>query len=166
MYPPGAFHFRVRFITPDNTQFTDVGFQSVMGLGAAVAATLTSGIPVKEASEAVNFKTLVLTRAVVDVAESPLSQWVFGWINKTAAVVLPWVYVELLNEQHEPYMKWRISNATPAGWNLGELNADKSEVLTETISLAYHDLVFCTKDNDPPPPTAPQVQGAAGALLS
>ena len=71
MYPPGAFHFRVRFITPDNTQFTDVGFQSVTGRGAAVAATLTSGTPVKEASEAVSFNTLVLTRAVVDVAESP-----------------------------------------------------------------------------------------------
>ncbi len=165
MYPPGAFHFRVRFIQPDNSQLTDIGFQSVAGLGAAISATLTGGMPVKDASEVVNFNTLVLTRAVVDVAASPLSQWVFGWINKTAAVVLPWVYIELLNEEHVPYMKWRISNVTPAGWNLGELNADKSEVLTEAIELAYHDLVFCTKENDPPPLSASQIQGAAGALL-
>ncbi len=147
MYPPVGFHFRILFKGLDPAQFTDIGFQSITGLEAFINSNETHTFDRQNpAPEAVSFSTLVLRRAVVDIKESPLIQWISLWINKEKQVPLKEVYIELLNEEHHPYMRWGITDVRPKSWKLGELNAEKSEVLIETIELSYTKLIFDPKE--------------------
>ena len=52
--------------------------------------------------------------------------------------------IVLLNENHEPLMKWKVIHAWPVSWKFGELNAEKSEVLLETLELNYNRFEFTT----------------------
>ena len=46
--------------------------------------------------------------------------------------------IVLLNEKHESLMRWKIIHAWPKAWKFGELNAERGEVLIETIELSYN----------------------------
>ena len=50
--------------------------------------------------------------------------------------------IQLLNEKHEALMKWNVIHAWPKAWKFGELNAEKSEVLIETLELNYNRFEF------------------------
>ncbi len=96
----------------------------------------------KLGKENISFPSLVLRRAVPGINNSPLTQWVFSWINLNSVTPLKKVSIELLGEDHKPIMSWSISNVMPKSWKLGELNAEKSEILFETIELTYTGLSF------------------------
>jgi len=41
-------------------------------------------------------------------------------------------------------MKWVVIHAWPKNWKLGEFNAERSEVLIETLELNYNRFEFVT----------------------
>ena len=132
-----AFHFRVLFKGLKVKEKTDSRFQSVSGIKAI------HSIPGDEKrSAATQFGPVVLTRAVEHSKDSALRQWILQNLNKSSPDILPEVRIEVLNEEHKPGMIIRLKNVTVAGWQLGELNAHKSELLMEEITLHYQSIAM------------------------
>ena len=52
------------------------------------------------------------------------------------------VQINLLDEEHQTLMYWVINNVWPRSWKIGELNAERGEVLLETLELNYNKLLF------------------------
>jgi len=48
----------------------------------------------------------------------------------------------LLNEKRETMMKWKVIHAWPKSWKFGELNAEKGEILIESLELHYNRFEF------------------------
>lgn len=147
-YPPVSFHFKVSFegLTEEPKNATlDTFFQSVAGLDAQLETeTIKEGglngydhvVPTRS-----KFSDLVLKRGKLLPGQSGLTNWCkkafenfeFSPVNIT---------VTLLNEEHEPLMVWKIVHAWPKSWKMSELNAEKGEVLIETLELSYNTLTF------------------------
>jgi len=74
------------------------------------------------------------------------SSYVTDWLKKAfddeKVEPIATVEIELLNEKHEPLIYWTINNVWPRSWKVGELNAERGEVLIETLELNYNRLVF------------------------
>ncbi len=80
-------------------------------------------------------KNLVLKRAL-SVAPSAITKWAEDALNnydfKPCTVV-----VSVLNEKHEPVVSWNFIRAYPLKLSVTNLNASKSELIIETMELAY-----------------------------
>ncbi len=143
-YQTVGFLFRV---SVDNGEEIDARFQSVSGLEVQFETeTFKEGgenrfehvLPVRK-----KYPDLVLKRGLVSPGGlSKLTEWFNTTFDDTLHIV-PWnLDIELLNEEQKPIMKWRIIHAWPKNWKIGELNAEKSEVLIETLELSYNRFVF------------------------
>ena len=131
-----AFHFRILF-KGVNTGDDDSGFQSISGLKISTitpAAFEQAGEVIKETTL---FNPVVLRRAIRSTQRSPLREWVLRCLNHSSKEPLPEIIIEILNEEHEPGLTIRLINVTAAGWQLSELDALNSKLLTEEISLHY-----------------------------
>ena len=68
--------------------------------------------------------------------DSGLIQWVRDAIEhldiKTATVL-----VSLLNEQHAPLITYRCVHAWPQKWAVSDFNAENSQIVVESLDLAY-----------------------------
>lgn len=139
------FHFEVSF-SGLGKNHPDGKFQSVTGLEVKFdSETIKEGgenrfehvIPVRRKAS-----DLVLKRGVISVDEKSL---LTGWLKKAFEdnEVRPVdLNVILLNEDHQPLAAWKVIHAWPTSWKMGELNAEKGEVLIETLELAYNRLEF------------------------
>lgn len=137
MYPPSSFNFRIEFKGLDDPNMADTQFQSISGLEAIIERN-----PVSQGDN-IGTSTLILRRAAKNLQASALNRWLFSHFNKNKKVVeLPEATIELLDETNSPYMKWTIKSILPKSWKLSELNAEKSEVLIETIELSYKSILF------------------------
>lgn len=132
-----AFHFRVLFKGLGSKEETDFRFQSVTGIKA-----IHPNPGDEKRSATTQFGPVVLTRGVEQTTDSALRQWILQNLNKSSTDILPEVLIEVLNEEHKPGIIIRLKNATVAGWQLGELNAAKSELLMEEISLNYQSITM------------------------
>ncbi|HWR82075.1 MAG TPA: phage tail protein, partial [Candidatus Deferrimicrobium sp.] len=47
------------------------------------------------------------------------------------------VWVTILNENHEPLKTFTFINAWPKKWSVSDLNAESSEIIVESLELAY-----------------------------
>jgi phage tail-like protein len=143
MYPPLGFHFRIIFKGLPSGIDVEEGFQSINGLEAFMSEDFPDSL---EGKKITGFKTsyspLILKRGVMSIKESKFSQWIFSCLNKKRPIPLKEATIELLDEKHEPSMRWTLKNLLPVSWKLSELNAEKTEVLTETIELRYEKLLF------------------------
>ena len=141
MYPPTAFHFKIVFKGIDDPLRLDSGFQSISGLEAHTDKKLHETSEGSGSSQdEPGYSVLVLRRAARNYNESPLLRWIFSHFNKTNSDPLPEAQIELLDDNHNPFMVWTILRIIPKSWVLGELNAEKSEILIETIELYYEQL--------------------------
>jgi len=153
-YQTVGFHFAVHFSAGDRGS-VDVRFQSVAALDSTIdIETIKEGgenrfehvIPTRR-----KFGPLVLKRGLL----GPLSSPVAGWLKKTfeaepfdAATgkedfqVIDTVIIDLLGEDHQPLMSWTVTNVWPRSWKIAEMNAERSEVLIETLELNYNRLIF------------------------
>jgi phage tail-like protein len=50
------------------------------------------------------------------------------------------VLIALLDDAGQPLLRWRLSQAWPAKWELSELDAGKNEIAIETLELAHEGL--------------------------
>jgi phage tail-like protein len=151
-----GFHFRVIFESlrgdgnkpADNSveSSVEMRFQSVAGLDASIETeTVKEGgenryehiIPVRR-----KYGPLVLKRGLLRLQDSAISQWFRRAFEDEMVEPLPSVEIQLLNEDHVPLLFWSAIWVWPKSWKVGELNAERGEVLIETLELNYNRFVF------------------------
>jgi len=133
-YPPTGFRVRI-----DGLEATgDIRFQSISGLNVQMQTE-----QLKEGGEnrfehamptRTKYSDLVLKRGIMLPDQSAITTWIkrsmenflFDPKNLT---------VELLDENHEPLLVWKVEHAWPKNWKVDDLNAEQGKVLIETIEL-------------------------------
>lgn len=139
------FHFVVSFkgLGPNHI---DAGFQSVTGLDVQIESeTIKEGgengfehtVPVRR-----KFSALTLKRGILTGKEKSV---IYNWCKDAfeKGIVRPAnLDVLLLDQYHKPLMKWKVEHAWPKSWKTGELNAERGEVLVETLELSYNRFEF------------------------
>ncbi len=137
-----GFHFRVSFLNLPESKAVDVQFQSVSGLDVQIEKeTIKEGgenrfehnIPGRR-----KYSPLTLKRGILTPKDSGLTQWCQKAFQSLVVEPVGKVNVELLNENHNVLMQWELSHVWPVSWKVGELNAEKGEVLIETLELNYN----------------------------
>ena len=144
-YQTVNFHFRVDFnFEPGDV--VDVRFQSVTGLDSTLdTETIREGgenrfehvVPVRR-----KYGPLNLKRGLLKPQDSKLTEWLKDTFDGEQVKPIATVDIMLLGEDHQPLMHWTINNVWPRSWKIGELNAERGEVLIETLELNYNRLIF------------------------
>lgn len=143
LYQTVGFHFRVIFTgLGDKKDSFDVRFQSVTGLDVQMETeSIREGgenrfehvVPVRT-----KYADLVLKRGLLSPkTKSSMTRWCQRAFDRYEIVPIN-LEVYLLNESHNAMMKWEVVHAWPKNWKFGELNAERSEVLLETLELNYN----------------------------
>ncbi len=136
-YPPVGFHFVVKF--EDFSEEADTRFQEVSGLSVSVTTE-----DYKEGGEnrfvhklpqGTSYDNLVLKRGLVK--NSKITEWCKKAIENLHFEPKN-LLVTLLNEEHQELCSWNVVNAYPVDWSFSGLNAERSELLIETLELSYH----------------------------
>ncbi|NML21655.1 phage tail protein [Pseudoflavitalea sp. G-6-1-2] len=144
-YQTVNFHFSVEFSTIPGESI-DVRFQSVTGLDSTMDTE-----SIKEGGEnrfehvmptRRKYGPLTLKRGLLKPSDSKLTAWLKKAFDEEQIEVIPTVNIMLLGEDHKPMLKWTINNVWPRSWKIGELNAERGEVLIETLELNYNRLLF------------------------
>jgi phage tail-like protein len=142
------FHFRVNF-TLSTAKSVDVKFQSVTGLDSTIdTETVREGgenrfehvIPTRR-----KYGPLILKRGLLGPNSSGVTAWLKQTFDDEVYQTLSTVNIYLLGETHTPILHWTINNVWPRSWKIGELNAERGEVLVETLELNYNRLIFAEK---------------------
>ena len=136
-YPPVGFHFSVVFDIPGIGDI-DFKFREVSGLSLELEEeSVTEGgenrfiqkLPIRA-----RYPDLVLKRGLL--TNSTLFTWCKEAIyNLDIQPVTVWV--NLLNEEHEALQQYIFTNAWPKKWNISDFNAESSDIVIETLELAY-----------------------------
>ena len=141
-YPVG-FYFSLSFFDKEGVAFeTDVGFKEVSGISKEMSVEeFASGgenrfkyrLPTISKS-----KNLVLKRALVP-KNSGLAQWCASTLDDGLSLPIQTkiVTVNLLGADGQVYMSWAFHNAYPVKYSISDLKSQESEILIESIELAY-----------------------------
>ncbi|MEO5593068.1 MAG: phage tail protein [Chitinophagaceae bacterium] len=153
-YQSVGFHFSVHF-TANDRDSVDMKFQSVSGLDSTIdTETIREGgenrfehvVPTRR-----KFGPLILKRGLLGPKTSVIGDWFkqtfegepFDTDNgKADYKVIDSVTIKLLGEDHQPLMVWTVTNVWPRSWKIAELNAERGEVLIETLELNYNRLLL------------------------
>lgn len=146
-YPPTNFHFAVHFgnVSSQGQSSRDlsknsIAFQSVSGLQVQVQTeTIKEGgenryehvIPTRA-----KYNDLVLKRGLVFESST-----VFTWLKEAFENLIfdpVNLQVHMLNEDHEPLVRWDVFHAWPKAWKFDEFNAMQGKVFIETLELSYN----------------------------
>ena len=135
--PPLGFHFRVDFDLEGATD-ADIRFREVSGLTMELEEeTFNEGgenrfshkLPVRG-----RYPGLVLKRGLL--TDTGVRTWIEDAVqNLIIAPVTVWV--TLLNDVHEPLRVHVLEKAWPKKWAISDLSAETSDVVVETLELAY-----------------------------
>lgn len=137
-----GFHFRVFFFDLPEEKEADIKFQSITGLDVQIDKET-----VKEGGEnrfehnlpgRSKYSPLTLKRGILTPEDSGLTIWLQKAFQDMVISPLSRIDVELLNENHDILMQWELSHVWPVSWKVGELNAERGEVLIETLELNYN----------------------------
>jgi phage tail-like protein len=140
------FHFKVQFSFDMSDASIDIHFQSVTGMDSTMETE-----PLKEGGENLfthvlplrrKFGPLVLKRGLLMPGDSCLTDKLKAAFQNDTFCVFSMVMIELLDENHNSMVHWRIDNVWPLSWKIGELNAMEGAVLIETMELNYNHLVY------------------------
>ncbi|MBC7903304.1 MAG: phage tail protein [Gemmatimonadaceae bacterium] len=144
-YQTVNFHFKVDFnFSPRDG--IDVRFQSVAGLDVTMETE-----SIKEAGEnrfahelpvRIKATPLTLKRGLLKPSDSKLTDWLKNVFRGERIKPISTVNIALLGEDHQPLVYWTINNVWPRSWKVGELNAEKGEVLIETLELNYNRIIL------------------------
>lgn len=135
--PPVGFHFIARFDVPGATE-RDVRFRDVSGLTMELEEfayneggenRFSHKLPVRG-----RYPDLVLKRGLL--LDSGLRKWVLDAVHNL--VIQPvTVWVTLLDETHGPLQTYTVVGAWPKKWVISDFSAESSEIVVETLELAY-----------------------------
>lgn len=143
-----GFHFIVSFSgVPDIEETVNLSFMSVSGLETEISTeeVIEGGLNnyVYRLPKQVKYNNLVLKRALNLAASShALIKWAEAAIQNFE-FKLSKVTVALLNESHDPIKTWTFHDAYPVKLNVSNLEANKNELVIESLELAYK--YFTTK---------------------
>lgn len=144
-YQEVNFHFLVSF-KPNDTESIDTRFQSVSGLDSTLETEVVKEggenhfehvIPLRR-----KYGPLILKRGVLGPLASEITAWLKQAFDEEKIRPIGTVDILLLNPDHKALMQWTINNVWPRSWKVGELNAERGEVLIETLELNYNKLIF------------------------
>jgi len=148
-YQAVNFHFKVSFkFRKQGSENIDIRFQSVSGLDSTLdTETIKEGgenhfehvIPVRR-----KYGPLILKRGLLKPPDSKLTLWLKEAFDHENVMPIPNLDISLLGEDHGDLMFWRVNNVWPRSWKINELNAERGEVLIETLELNYNTLIFQT----------------------
>ena len=135
-YPVG-FYFSLSF------EGEDAAFKEVSGISKELGVEEVAGggenrfkyrLPTVSAS-----KNLSLKRAIVPTG-SQLITWCANTLDNGLATAIQTqdVSVDLLDNEGKILMKWTFYNAYPLSYAVSDLKSQESEILIETIELAYN----------------------------
>ena len=137
---PVSFHFRV-VIDGLATSFNEVdGIEASMEVERVVSGGDDSHcyhVPISK-----KYEDLILKRGMLKV-EDPFFLWCKECINaplKTGRIQPKLIVVMLLDESDCPVASWTFSEAYPIKWKIQPLNAEKSEVAIESVTLKYYSM--------------------------
>lgn len=170
-YQTVGFRFKVDFIgLGADGESADGQFQSVSGLDVSIETeSFKEGgenrfehrIPVRT-----KYSDLVLKRGLLlPESGSLVTDWCgrafdnFGYgpymrdpeleerdgqdFNEVQKPIVPIsLQIALVGELEKPIAVWNVYHAWPKAWKIGELNAERSEVLIETIELQHNGFVY------------------------
>lgn len=114
------------------------GFQEVSGLdGSVEVIEYREGADVSAGARKIpglaKYANVVLSRGLTDSRD--LYDWwsaiVSGKADRRAAAIV------LLDGERNPVRRWRLRDAWPARYAVSPLDADKSDVVIETLELAH-----------------------------
>lgn len=137
-YPPVGFHFKVEFQGINGLRNQDAFFQEVSGLSRELEVEqlkeggenrFTHKLPTRGSYQDLELKRGLFT-------DSAIINWVEDAIGNLDIQPVT-VLVTLLNEQHEPLQTYQFINAWPKKWAVSNFNAQESNIVVETMSLAY-----------------------------
>lgn len=147
-YQATGFHFLVEFDLAGK-KTVDIRFQSVSGLDSTLETeTFKEGgenrfehvVPTRR-----KFGPLVLKRGLLGPNTSAVTNWLKETFEHNTPGyqyhIVPTIVIKLLGEDHQPLVHWTVNNVWPRSWKIGELNAERGEVLIETLELNYNRLV-------------------------
>lgn len=145
--PPVGFYYAVEILGKGNSPFppADASFQEVSGISVT-----TETEQIKEGGQnryihrvpgRTTYSDLVLKRGLI-VRSSSLADWCTKIFkdNLTKQIEPKTIKVSLLDanaSSRKPLMSWVFTNAYPIKWEIGALDAMKSEIVVETITFAY-----------------------------
>ena len=138
-YPAVGFHFSVNFLgIPGfvlDTKFMEVtGLTTELEFENLVEAgnnRFTHRLPTRT-----KFGNLILKRGTPTMGLSPLVAWANASIYFMEIFPIE-IQVILLNENHIPLKAWNFSKAYPVKIDYAGLNAKESQIVIETLELAY-----------------------------
>ena len=145
-YQTVNFHFRVQFSFDMSSTSVDIHFQSVTGMDSTLETEnlneggenlFTHVLPLRR-----KFGPLVLKRGLLFPGDSKLTDQFKDVFQNDKVKPFKLVTIDLLDQDHNSLVQWRIDNVWPLSWKIGELNAMEGAVLIETMELNYNHLVF------------------------
>lgn len=135
-YPLPAYHFIVQW------GGSQIGFSEVSGLDILVEVTEYREGSSKETDSIkmparTRFSNIVLKRGI----RKGDSEF-FQWINTVtiSQVERRDITIQLLDEQHQPVVTWKVHNAFPVRYSGPVLRAKSGEVAIEELELAHEGL--------------------------
>lgn len=140
---PVEFYFRVQFHLEG--QPVTVSFAEVSGLDAEFVLKETEQVGSDGVKlllpQSVKHGDITLKRAVESHSEK-LSQWINKCFNfMDNGFISPCdVVISLMDSKQEIVASWMCTRAYPKKWNLGTLDALKSGLVIETMTLTYNRL--------------------------
>jgi phage tail-like protein len=144
-YPPPAFAFSVAIVPgspPAPQTAIDGAFQEVSGIESHVEVEelKEGGVNsfVHQLPGATKHGNLVLKRGYV-TQSSALAQWALQTVGSSLGdpIQTQTLNVNLLDSAGQPVVTWTFQNAWPVKWEAGSLDAEKNQLLTETLEIAY-----------------------------
>ncbi|MBU2940515.1 phage tail protein [Lacinutrix sp. C3R15] len=142
VYPLVNFHFHVSFIGLPKTKHLQIGFQSVSGLNVYTENTF-----LKEGGEnrfvhqlpaGIRYTPIILKKGVVKKENSALLQWCQNAFQNTIKQPIKGIDIDVLDDKHQVLFRWHLSYVWPMRWEIGKLDAEKGEILIETLVLKYN----------------------------
>ena len=142
-YQTVGFHFKVNFEELNGAQSADVRFQSVSGLDVQLDTEtwkeggenhFTHALPGRSKYSS----SLTLKRGLLKPKQSGITDWCLKAFVDLEITPLKVVSVELLDENHIVLVKWVLEHVWPKSWKVADLNAERSEVLIETLVLNFN----------------------------
>lgn len=126
-----AFYFSVRI------DDEDIPFGEVSGLSATIKYETQLGVSLPQGTE---YGDLVLKRALTTI-DSGFAKWIFDLFYRgfdTPQKFVPKTAVlHLLNADSTPVYSWQFNDLLPKKWEISSLNAQKNELIIESITFEY-----------------------------
>ncbi|MGZ8157301.1 MAG: phage tail protein [Methylobacter sp.] len=134
-----AFRFNVFFFMDgDKANSLDIRFSKVSGLSSRIDTQplneggqnlFTHRLPARaQYDNLILERSMTIDSRLVDEFDTTLSLFKFNPSN---------VLVTLLDETGSPISGWLFMTAYPVKWTISDLDADKNQIVVETMELAY-----------------------------